>query len=165
MKIYFSNPSFYGKPQNYSVIDKYVSRSAQPKEEDLAWLKEQGVTDILNFRTMYQPGIDYDEESVAKELGMKYHSIPSVTAEPQEKSVNMFLKKIESIKKQGGRIHIHCYAGADRTGMYAFIYKTLNGIGTLDKNKKEWLAKGHNYNKYPDLISWAENFVKKHLKK
>ena len=40
---------FKGKPSNYGVIDKYISRSAQPAFEDLEWLKEHGVTDIINF--------------------------------------------------------------------------------------------------------------------
>ena len=43
---------FKGKPNNYLKIDNTLSRSAQPMAEDFAWLKEQGVTDILNFRTM-----------------------------------------------------------------------------------------------------------------
>ena len=66
MKILFSNIKFAGKPDNYSVIDKFVSRSAQPKKEDLKWLKELGVTDIVNFRTMYTPDINFDEKAEGK---------------------------------------------------------------------------------------------------
>ena len=44
--------TFKGMPNNYSQIDKTVSRSAQPMAEDFVWLKEQGVTDIVNFRTI-----------------------------------------------------------------------------------------------------------------
>ena len=47
--------SFKAKPSNYGIIDKYVTRSGQPLAEDFKWLKESGVTDIVNVRRMY-PG-------------------------------------------------------------------------------------------------------------
>ena len=161
MKILFSNIKFAGKPDNYSVIDKFVSRSAQPKKEDLKWLKELGVTDIVNFRTMYTPDINFDEKAEAENLGIKYHSIPSVTRHPKEENIDLFLKKIEEIKSKGGKAHIHCKAGADRTGMYAFIYETINGIKTLPKSQAEWFEHGYHYKLYPDLMEWTRNFVLK----
>ena len=72
-----------------------------------------------------------------------------------------FLKIIEGIKAKGGKAHIHCKARADRTGMYAFIYKALNKIGTLAENEKEWIAKGHNIQRYPDLRTWTKDLVNK----
>ena len=57
MKIVLSKAVFSGKPRNYLKIDDTVSRSAQPKREDFAWLKEQGVTDLFNFRTMFISGL------------------------------------------------------------------------------------------------------------
>ena len=67
---------------------------------------------------------------------------------------------IEQIKKNNGKAHIHCKAGADRTGMYAFIYKMTKGIGTLARNEREWLEHGHNTQLYPDLRNWAKKFLK-----
>ena len=79
MKVSFNcGIGFAGKPKNYAVIDKYVSRSAQPMKEDLLWLKEHGVTDVFNFRTMHAPEINYDEAKEVARLGMNYHSIPSI---------------------------------------------------------------------------------------
>ena len=147
-------------PPNYSVIDKFVSRSAQPKIEDFNWLKERGVTDVVNFRTMIKAAIDFDEQTVVEELGMRYHSIPSVTKAPTDTNIKSFLNIINNIVKDNGKAHIHCMAGADRTGMYSFIYKMLNGIGNLSENKTEWLVMGHNNVRYPDLMNWTEDFVK-----
>lgn len=161
MKILFSSINFSGKPDNYSVIDKFVSRSAQPKKEDLKWLQEQGVTDIFNFRTMYAPDINYEEKVEAENLGINYHSIPSVTRHPKEENIDLFLREIEDIKSKGGKAHIHCKAGADRTGMYAFIYETINGIKTLSRSQAEWFEHGYHYRLYPDLMEWTRNFVLK----
>lgn len=163
MKIYAVN--FKGKPDNYGVIDKHVSRSAQPKPDDFKWLKEQGVTDIINFRTMIVPDLGKEEQNTVEALGMKYHNIPSYTRHPYESNIKLFLDKIEEIISNNGKAHIHCKAGADRTGMYAFIYKMLKGIGTLEQNKAEWMNFGHHFKLYPDLIDWAESFVRRTLKK
>lgn len=149
-------PIFRGKPANYAKIDNIVSRSAQPKKEDFLWLKENGVTDIINFRTMVEPAQDFDEKTVVEDLGMKYHNIPTITPKPNEEKVGQFLDTIENVRKQNGKAHIHCKAGADRTGMYAFIYKGVKGIGTIAENIQEWIAFGHNQERFPNLINWTK---------
>lgn len=154
------NLIFSGIPNNYSKIDKFVSRSAQPQKEDFVWLKDQGITDVINFRTMYATGINFDEEQELLKLGINYHNIPSITNTPLNENVEKFLKLVDSIINKGGKVHIHCKAGADRTGMYSFIYKGVKGLGTIIENEKEWISKGHNTELYPDLRNWAKTFLK-----
>ena len=161
MKIQQVQINFTGKPNNYATIDKYVSRSAQPQKEDLVWLKENGITDIFNFRTMYKPEIDFDEKAEVEKLGMKYHNIPSITSKPTEANVNRFLSEVEDVISKNGKAHIHCKAGADRTGMYAYIYKSIKNIGTKAQNQVEMILMGHYYIKYPKIMSWATNYVSK----
>jgi len=156
-----SKINFTGMPKNYGIVDKFITRSAQPKEEDFKWLKYQGVTDVFNFRTMFDWGIDFDEKRIVEKLGMKYHNIKSYTSKPSEDNVKQFFTEIEKVIQNKGKAHIHCKAGADRTGMYAFLYKMVKGIGTFEYNKKEWLRFGHNKERFPNLMSWAENYIKK----
>ena len=151
---------FKGKPNNYAVVNENLSRSAQPNKEDFVWLKEQGVTDIINLRTMVIGAIDFNEKKEVENAGMNYHNIPSLTKEPNSSNVNKFLKLVDEISARGGKAHIHCKAGADRTGMYAFIYKAIKGIGTLAENEREWVELGHDTKIYPDLRNWAKNFIK-----
>lgn len=153
--------AFKAQPKNYLNIDKSLSRSAQPEKDDFIWLKEHGVTDVVNFRTMHTPDVDFDEKKVVEDLGMKYHNIPTITFKPNENKVKQFLDLVEKIKQAGGKAHIHCKAGADRTGMYAFIYKAIQGLGSLFENEKEWIDLGHNTQRFPDLRSWAKEFVRK----
>ena len=152
---------FKGEPNNYAKIDEHVSRSAQPLKEDLTWLKEQGITDVINFRTMYAPAVDFDEAEELKKLGIRYHNIPTITMKPTEEKIYKFLNVVDNIIENNGKAHIHCKAGADRTGMYAFIYKTVKNIGTVAENEAEWLKFGHNKKLYPNLQSWTKEFVKK----
>ena len=67
---------------------------------------------------------------------------------------------VDNVIENNGKAHIHCKAGADRTGMYAFIYKAVKNIGTVAENEVEWLNFGHNKKLYPNLQSWTKEFVK-----
>ena len=156
--------SLMSEPKNYQKIDDVVSRSAQPNRENLAWLKSQGVTDVFNFRTMYVSGLDFDEKKEVEDLGMKYHNIPSVTKEPKTENVDRFLKEIDEVAAKGGKAHIHCKAGSDRTGMYSYIYKSIKGIGTRMNNQLEMLFMGHNSVLYPKLLPWTNDLINKLLK-
>ncbi len=157
--ILFMKVSFRGIPLNYKKIDNTVSRSGQPLRADFQWLKDNGVTDIINFRTMYEPDVDFDEKTVTENLGMKYHNIPSYTNNPAPNNIEKFLDIVNEVKNRNGKVHIHCKAGADRTGMYSFIYKELNNIGDFTSNKIEMLQMGHNFERYPSLISWIKQFL------
>ncbi len=156
--------SFRGMPPNYQKIDNTVSRSAQPEKEDFSWLKDQGVTDVVNFRTMGKSGLDYDEKAVVEKDGMIYHNIKSVTKYPTEENVGQFLDVIEGVKQKGGKVHIHCKAGADRTGMYSYIYERMNNLKDETSGKQEWFNRGYHFNIYPKLMEWADKFLQRHKK-
>jgi len=151
--------NFTGKPSNYAQITGSVSRSAQPQKEDFLWLKNNGVTDIINFRTMGVSGIDFNEKNTVENLGLKYHNIPTHTRQPKEAQVVEFLNLVDSITENNGKVHIHCRAGADRTGMYSFIYKAMKNIGSNAENINEWIKLGLHQNLYPNLIDWAKDCV------
>ena len=150
---------FKVKPDNYKKIDQYLSRSAQPTLKELKWLKKQGVTDIINLRTMEVPDINFDEAEVVKELGMTYHNIPSVSMYPRKENVGKFLDIVEGVKQNDGKVHVHCKQGADRTGMFSYIYERLNNIGTIKDNLQELIDHHWHKDKYPYLNEWAETFV------
>ena len=92
---------------------------------------------------------------------MNYHNIPSYTREPNENNILKFLEIINEVKSRAGKVHIHCMAGADRTGMYAYIYKIINKIDTPLKNENEWIKMGHHRQLYPDLIPKTKELLKK----
>ncbi len=69
--------------------------------------------------------LNFEEPKVVQELGMKYHKYPVNFKNPsEEKYFKLFLKLVDKISADNGKIHIHCKQGADRTGMYSFIYKS-----------------------------------------
>lgn len=145
------------KPDNFKQIDKYLSRSAQPMEENLKWLKDQGVTDIINFRNMSK--FDFDEAGYVQKLGMNYHIMPSVTKFIEKENVEEFLNILEKVKSKNGKVSIHCDHGADRTGMFSYIYERLNNIGTRKDNLEELTKHRWHKEKYPNLVKWAEDII------
>ena len=148
---------FQLKPENYKQIDKCLSRSAQPLKDNLQWLKEQGVTDVINLRNMSKD--NFDEAGCVKDLGMNYHSIPSVTKFINKENIKEFLDIIEKVKSKGGKVHVHCKHGADRTGMFSYIYERLNNVGTPKDNLDELTKYNWHKDKYPDLVKWAEAII------
>ena len=149
------------RPDNYKQIDHILSRSAQPNIENIAWLKEQGITDVLSFRTYGIPDINFNEPKVLKQHKILYHNIPSISRRPTEENVGKFLDIVENVKLKNGKLLIHCKKGADRTGMYAYIYETINNIGTEGSRMIELFQHGYHYKLYPNLIDQALGFIKK----
>ena len=153
------------RPENYKQIDYTLSRSAQPRQDNLLWLKSQGVTDIINFRTsMLKSDTNINEEVIAKNYGFNYHKIPTISWRPTEEKVVQFLDIVEGVKHHYGKVHIHCKQGADRTGMYAYIYESLNHIGTTGTRISELYNLGYHPRLYPNLVSWANKFIKNYIK-
>lgn len=160
MKLQKINISFNGKPNNYKQIDEHLSRSAQPVYEDFVWLKTQGVTDIINFRTGFGGDAAFlSEKHIVEGLGMKYHQIASITARPQNNNIEKFLNLMQEILQNNRKAHIHCKAGADRTGMYAYVYESVHDIATQGARIKEWMTMGHHFQLFPDLIPWTVDYV------
>ena len=162
-KIYniFSSNKIY-KPLNYQEIDNFMSRSAQPDKNNIDWLKEKSVTDIINFRRDDESfPINFDEQKYVESKGMVYHSIPSYTNYPEEKNMGKFLDIVDGVKKKGGRIHIHCREGADRTGLYAYIYERLINLASKTKAYNNFINGGWHILDHPHLADVAETFVQK----
>ncbi len=148
------------QPYNYHKVDETLSRSAQPDERNILWLKSQGVTDVVNLRTMYDPQINFDEKELVELNGMVYHNIPSHTRFPKPEKVGEFLDIVEGVKQNGGKVHVHCKQGADRTGMYTYVYERVNKVKSKREAKKEFVECGWHSSIYSDLDKIAEQFVK-----
>ena len=140
-----SNIFFKGKPNNYAKIDEHITRSAQPLKDDFAWLKEQGVTDIINFRVMYESAIDFDEKEEVEKLGLRYHNIPTITKRPNEEKV-MDTGSIHTFEHLGATFLRNNQQWKDRiiyfgpmgcrTGFYLIISGDLEPYDILDLIEK-----------------------------
>ena len=153
--------NFQALPEKYARVTKNLSRSAQPLPEDLLSLKEEGITDIVNLRTMTDKSCIFDEGAEAEKLGIKYHNIPINHRKPTEKNVTDFLEIMNVAERDNRKVLVHCLEGKDRTGLCVFVYKCLKGLDSLTQNKAEWIKFGHDFVRYPNMMGWAEELVQK----
>lgn len=165
MKNVFLKPQTVYKttaPYKYQKIDNFISRSAQPNKNNIKWLKENDVTDIINFRRDNEDfPVDFNEEKYVNANKMKYHNIPSYTNYPTEENLGKFLNIVENAKKNNGKVHIHCREGVDRTGMYAYLYERLYNLKPQAEAFTNFINYGWHYYSHPHLADFAEDFMKK----
>ncbi|RZT91831.1 protein tyrosine phosphatase (PTP) superfamily phosphohydrolase (DUF442 family) [Ancylomarina subtilis] len=106
------------KYQNYYI-------SAQPSLEALRWYQSQGVDEIINLRTEKEnqdfAAYAYNEENMAKELGIVYHNLPiGGSKDYTPENLEAFAKLLEGKEK----LLIHCRsAGRATTVFMAYLVK------------------------------------------
>jgi hypothetical protein len=92
----------------------------------LNWLKEQGITAIVNMRTTSM----YQADALA---GMKYLHLPTPDRHaPSLESLHEGVEFITGEITQGGKVYIHCFAGEGRGPSMALAYLISTGITLND---------------------------------
>lgn len=92
----------------------------QPNLETLRWLKSEGVTMVINLRSEKEnkefAEASFNEENIAKELGMSYVSIPIGEKESyRPQTVDTFAVVLKTNK---GKAYIHCLSGGRVTFLW-----------------------------------------------
>ena len=122
--------------QNFLKINTEVCTGGQPTLAQLAELKAQGITTVINLRTAGEAGFDAAaEEAETKKLGMKYFHIPvSNQAGPKDEQADEFLRVTDNA--QNRPVFIHC-GSANRVGAFFMIRRVLRDGMTFDAAKAE----------------------------
>ena len=107
-----------GKKDLFKSTNFYFG--GQPNLETLRWLKSEGVTVVINLRSEKEnkefAESSFNEENVAKELGMSYVSIPMGEKESyRPQTVDTFAVVLKANK---GKALIHCLSG----GRVSFLW-------------------------------------------
>ena len=107
-----------GKTDLFKSTNFYFG--GQPNLETLRWLKSEGVTVVINLRSEKEnkefAESSFNEENVAKELGMSYVSIPMGEKESyRPQTVDTFAVVLKANK---GKALIHCLSG----GRVSFLW-------------------------------------------
>ena len=92
----------------------------QPTLETLQWLKSEGVTTVINIRSEKEnkefTESSFNEESVVKELGMSYVSIPLGDKETyRPETVDKFA---DALTANQGKALIHCLSAGRATYLW-----------------------------------------------
>jgi uncharacterized protein (TIGR01244 family) len=145
--------------RNFLRVNEQFCTGGQPRVEQLAKLKADGVTTIINLRPTGEHRAA-EEEAMAKELGLRYFNIPVVFADPKNEQVDEFLKITDDAKNRP--TFIHC-AGAIRVGAFWMIRRVLRDGWTIEAAEEE--AKKIGLRESPHLNEFARKYIESHRKK
>jgi uncharacterized protein (TIGR01244 family) len=143
---------------NFLRINTEICTGGQPTMEQLAELKTQGVTTIINLRTPQEFNAA-QEEAKTKELGLRYFNIPVASSGPKDEQVVEFLKLTDDVKNRPA--FIHC-ASANRVGAFWMIRRVLRDNWTLENAKAEAEKIGL---RAQNLVDFATQYIQKNKTK
>lgn len=107
---------------NFHQVHPFLYRGGEPSKEGLKKIKEMGVKTIFDLRN---PGEKkYDEQESAKELGLRYISMPMNSKAPTNKQIKRMMDEIDRAKDNSKEaVFVHCAHGSDRTGCMIGIWR------------------------------------------
>ena len=128
----------WAKPVEQSVnlfqVTPTLFRSEQHTAKEEALLQQHNIKTIINLRFFDRN--DDQEELSNLPLNLVNHPLKSWRIKPKE--IAAVLYDIEQAQKKGG-VLVHCYHGADRTGLIIGMYRIVNQGWSIDEAKREMM--------------------------
>jgi uncharacterized protein (TIGR01244 family) len=120
---------------NFSKVDAVVACGGATDTAALEGLKADGFKAIINLRAASEQGANLEQNAArAKELGLKYISIPFSPQQPDPKAVDTFLSEIANKSNQPA--FVHC-GSASRVGSFWLVKRVLQDGWTIEKATEE----------------------------
>ena len=145
--------------RNFLRVNNEFCTGGQPRLAHLEQLKAEGIRAIINLRRPTEHRAE-EEETKAKELGLRYFNIPVAFGEPRDEQVTEFLKITDDPKNRPA--FIHCTA-AIRVGAFWMIRRVLRDGWSIEAAEREALKIG--LRDSPHLNTFALRYIEKHQKK
>ena len=125
---------------NFSRVDAVVAPGGATDTAALDGLKADGFKSIINLRTAGEQGANLEQNAArAKELGLKYISIPFATQQLDPKVIDSFLAAIAD--KSNQPVFVHC-GSASRVGSVWLAKRVLQDGWTIENATVEAKAIG-----------------------
>ena len=143
---------------SFKRVTPLVCTGGQPQLAHLEKLKAEGVTAVINLR----PPNEHEaaqEEAKARELGLRYFTIPVVYLQPKDEQATEFLKLTDELK--GEHVFIHC-AAAIRVGAFWMIRRVLRDGWSYEQALEE--ANSIGLRDRPHLVEFARRYIDTHRK-
>ncbi|CAN5514961.1 hypothetical protein BH23ACI1_BH23ACI1_23860 [soil metagenome] len=142
--------------RNFLQVTPDFCTAGQPRPEQFAYLKGQGVKAVLNLRTPGEHRAD-EERAEVERLGMRYINIPVVYSAPTDEQVDEFLKITD--EPENRPMLIHCTA-AIRVGAFWMIRRIVRDGLSYDDALVE--ARKVGLVNAPHLDEFVKTYVARH---
>jgi protein tyrosine/serine phosphatase len=107
-----------GRSPNLFRVTPTLYRSAQLSQADVAELKTLGIKNVVGLRAFHS------DDDWLKNSGIKARRIKIYTWAVDDDNVVAALQAIRAAEKEGP-VLLHCWHGADRTGLVTAMYRIL----------------------------------------
>lgn len=121
---------------NLFQLDAKVYRSAQPDAKGFQDLQSRGIKNVLSFRD------SHSDANGARGTSLKLYRIQMEAGEIKTAQV---VEALRIIKNADGPIVIHCWHGADRTGLISALYRIVFQGWTKEEAIDELMHGGFGY--------------------
>lgn len=122
------------KDANLYRIDDKLFRSEQLTEKDYGLLRQSNVRTLINLRFFDRN----DDQQAFGKTPLKLVNTPLLTWAITPKEVAEVLWQIEQHQRNGA-VLVHCYHGADRTGLISAMYRVVYQNWDLHEAKREMM--------------------------
>ena len=125
--------------KNFYRVDELLFRSAQLDGSDAAKLHELGIKSIVNLRHFSRGG---DKRAFGNQFWLTNKPLQSWEIKPAQ--IADVLRTIRERQKEGA-VLVHCYHGADRTGLVVAMYRVIYQGWSLDAARSEMIDDGYGF--------------------
>ena len=125
--------------KNFYRVDELLFRSAQLDGGDAAKLHELGIKSIVNLRHFSRGG---DRRAFGDQFWLANKPLQSWEIKPAQ--IADVLRTIRERQKEGA-VLVHCYHGADRTGLVVAMYRVIYQGWSLDAARSEMIEGGYGF--------------------
>ena len=143
--------------KRYGVVDEDVlTRSSRPTAAGYAWLRQEGVKNIVNF-TDEDPG-----DAFFKAFGFEgYLWLPIVDGKPPtDAQVEQFLSLVRD--SENWPVHMHCAEGESRAGLMAALVRYAIDGWPLDRALEEAKLYRKGKSLRPKYVQWLTQWAEGH---
>ena len=125
--------------KNFHQVNEWLYRGGQPSLESLAALKRLQIKTVVSLR--WRKTRTAEEQQRVTELGMKFINIGlNYWTLPSQKNVDEFLRVVDD--EANRPIFVHCFHGADRTGVLIAMFRIMRSGWTLSQAYTEMMQHG-----------------------
>ena len=125
--------------KNFYRVDELLFRSAQLDRSYAVKLHELGIKSIVNLRHFSRGG---DRRAFGDQFWLANKPLQSWEIKPAQ--IADVLRTIRERQKEGA-VLVHCYHGADRTGLVVAMYRVIYQGWNLDAARSEMIEGGYGF--------------------
>ncbi|MDU1909777.1 dual specificity protein phosphatase family protein [Fusobacterium sp.] len=147
---------------NFHKVSENLFRSAQPTREGMKKAEELGIGTVISLRSK-QKDIELAENT---DLKLIHVSMRAWNPRYEDAVKVMQFLNPDNLSTNEKPILIHCYHGADRTGMMVALYRMVYQNWEREEALSEMLNGGYGYHSmWKDIVTFIKEVDIEQLKK